>query len=168
MLNRVLQATALGCLLGLGLELQPWLTPVLQGDEAAALLRQRLADAAVLEQTGQKSAARAVYDSLLSYPAPAVQVLAHYKIGTLHLEEVAPLWHALGVLEYARVSTGVALAKEHLQAALRLQPDHWEARYNLEYAERITPPLREQEKARWHGNKSSVFATLPSVPGGAP
>jgi len=127
-----------------------------------------VARAEYLERTGQRQEARAIYDMLLHRSGTEVKVLAHYKLGTLDLAEAAPIWHAVGVLEYSRVNTLVALAKEHLRAALRLQPDHWEARYNLEYAERITPPPREQDKAKWQGSKSSLFATLPSLPGGAP
>lgn len=158
----LLGIAALGCLLGLAVEYRSEGHP--KGTESVALIRQ----AAVLEGVGDRQKARAVYDMLLNQPDTSIRTLAHFKLGTLYLEEVAPVWNALGVLEYAKVTTGVALAKEHLRAALRLEPGHWEARYNLEYAERITPPPREPGQSHWHGSKSSVFATLPSLPGGAP
>jgi mxaK protein len=72
------------------------------------------------------------------------------------------------VLEHARVDTLVELAKESYRAALRLNPDNWDARYNLEYAFRITPPPKERAKSDFQGSKSSVFATMPSLPGGGP
>ena len=159
-LNMLPAALALYCLVVL---VGPFFSGPVDDDPERLLVQ-----AETLERSGQNHEARFVYDALLHHPLPGIRAEAHYKLGTLYLEEVAPVWHAMGVLEYARVSTGIALAREHLGAALRLKPDHWEARYNLEYAERITPPPREQEKARWHGNKSSVFATLPSLPGGAP
>jgi len=91
-----------------------------------------------------------------------------YNLGTLYLQEAAQLWNARGVLEYARVNTLVAEAKEHLREALRLSPANWDARFNLEYACRITPPPKEKGKANFQGSKGSVFATLPSIPGGGP
>lgn len=117
---------------------------------------------------GNEPEALRLYNSVVRQGAPEFQERVHYNIANLHLREAARLWNAVGVLEYARVNTLVELAKENYRAALRLHPDNWDARYNLEYAFRITPPPKERAKSDFQGSKSSVFATMPSLPGGGP
>lgn len=126
------------------------------------------AKAAQLERSGQIQEAIRLYTGILGQGDQRLRERIHYNLGTLYLREAAMLWNAKGVLEYVRVNTLVALAKEQLHTALRLNPDNWDARINLEYAHRITPPAKEREKADWQGSKSSVFATVPTIPGGAP
>jgi mxaK protein len=121
-----------------------------------------------LERSGETLEAMRLYTGILDRGDKHLREQVHYNLGTLYLREAAELWNAKGVLEYVRVNTLVALAKEQLQKALRLNPDNWDARINLEYAHRITPPAREREQANWQGAKSSVFATVPTIPGGAP
>ena len=77
-------------------------------------------------------------------------------------------WLVHGVREYVRVSTLIDLAKDNLRGSLRINPDNGDARYNMEYAFRITPPPREKPKADFKGTKASIFATLPGIPGGGP
>jgi mxaK protein len=127
-----------------------------------------LAKAHQLERSGEPQEALRLYTSILDRGDERLREQVHYNLGTLYLREAAVLWNAKGVLEYVRVNTLVAQAKEQLQKALRLNPDNWDARFNLEYAHRITPPAKEREKADWHGAKSSIFATVPTIPGGAP
>jgi len=121
-----------------------------------------------LERSGEPQEALRLYTGILDRSDERLREQVHYNLGTLYLREAAALWNAKGVLEYVRVNTLVALAKEQLQKALRLNPDNWDARFNLEYAHRITPPAKERDKADWHGAKPSVFATVPTIPGGAP
>jgi mxaK protein len=135
-------------------------------DQTPAILV--FAKAAQLEQSGQPQEAIHLYTGILGRGDRSLRERVHYNLGTLYLREAAMLWNAKGVLEYVRVNTLVALAKEQLHKALRLNPDNWDARINLEYAHRITPPAKEREKADWQGSKSSVFATVPTIPGGAP
>ncbi|WP_133717718.1 tetratricopeptide repeat protein [Methylocaldum gracile] len=127
-----------------------------------------LAKAHRLERSGETQEALRLYTSILDRGDERLREQVHYNLGTLYLREAAQLWNAKGVLEYVRVNTLVALAKEQLQKTLRLNPANWDARFNLEYAHRITPPAKEREKADWHGAKPSVFATVPTIPGGAP
>lgn len=134
-------------------------------DTPAALL---LAKAGSLAQTNRVQEAIRIYHTLLNSEDPAIREPAYYNLATLYLRDGAKLWNAVGVLEYARVNTLVELAKEHFREALRLNPDHWDARFNLEYAWRITPPPKEKPKSDWKGSKSSVFSTLPGLPGGGP
>lgn len=121
-----------------------------------------------LERSGETLEAMQLYTGILGQGDEHFREWVHYNLGTLYLREAAELWNAKGVLEYVRVNTLVALAKEQLQEALRLTPNNLDARINLEYAHRITPPAREREQANWQGAKSSVFATVPTIPGGAP
>lgn len=127
-----------------------------------------LAKAQTLDLGGDYQEALRLYHTIRNDPSPAFRQRVHYNMGTIYLREAASLWNSRGVLEYARVNALVALAKENLKEALRLRPDDQDARFNLEYAFRITPPPKEKEKANWQGTKSSVFSTLPGIPGGGP
>lgn len=127
-----------------------------------------MAKAAWQAQAGQAQEAIRLYHSLLNSNDPAVREPALYNLATLYLRDGARLWNAVGVLEYARVTTLVELAKENYREALRLDPEDWDARYNLEYAWRVTPPPKEKPKSDWKGSKSSVYSTLPGLPGGGP
>lgn len=121
-----------------------------------------------LAKQGDRQEALRLFSTLGNRGDEAFRARVRYNLGTLYLRDAATLWNARGVLEYVRVNTLVAAAKENLREALRLAPDHWDARYNLEYAYRITPPPKEKPKADFQGSKGSVFATLPSIPGGGP
>lgn len=117
---------------------------------------------------GDRPEAVRLYGALANRGDARFRARVSYNLGTLYLRDAAELWNSKGVLEYLRVNTLVAAAKENLREALRLEPGLWDARYNLEYAHRITPPPKEKPKADFQGSKSSVFATLPSLPGGGP
>lgn len=117
---------------------------------------------------GDHAAAYRWYGTLLEVADVGLRQRVRYNLGTLYLRDAARLWNARGVLEYVRVNTLVAAAKEHLRMAVRLNPGDEDARFNLEYAYRITPPPKERPKENFQGSKGSVFATLPSIPGGGP
>lgn len=121
-----------------------------------------------LERTGAEEKAIRLYASLQRTDDEALRARVLYNLGTIYLTEGARLWNARGVLEYARVNTLVELAKEYYRESLRLDPGNWDARHNLEYAWRITPPPKEKPKSDLRGSKSSVFSTLPGMPGGGP
>lgn len=121
-----------------------------------------------LAGSGQWQDAQTLYRGLSTTADSKLRERALYNLGTLYLEQAAALWNPRGVLEYTSVTTLVELAKDSLQEVLRLNPDHREARYNLEYAYRITPPPKEKPKANFKGSKPSVFATMPGIPGGGP
>lgn len=121
-----------------------------------------------MDQAGDAGEAIRLYSSLRNCKDGELRARAFYNLGVIYLRDAAQRWNARGVLDYARVSTQVELAKENLRESLRLNPDNWDARYNLEFAWRITPPPREKGKADFQGSKSSVFATLPGLPGGGP
>jgi mxaK protein len=135
------------------------------GGTAPALVFAKACD---LARKGDRQEAVRLYGTLVNRGDAHFRARVRYNLGTLYLRDAAELWNAKGVLEYIRVNTLVAAAKENLREALRLEPEYWDARYNLEYAHRITPPPKEKPKADFQGSKSSVFATLPSLPGGGP
>jgi len=121
-----------------------------------------------LAEAGNPDEAIRLYAGLGNTPAPDLRARAFHNLATLYLGDAAKRWNARGVLEAARVGTQVELAKENYREALRLEPGNWDARFNLEYAWRITPPPKEKAKADFQGSKSSVFSTLPGLPGGGP
>lgn len=91
-----------------------------------------------------------------------------YNMGTVYLQQAAKLWKAKGVWEYAQINTLLDLAEQSFKQVLTDDPQHWSARYNLEFALRIRPPAKEEEKADWQGHKSSVHAIMPGIPEGGP
>jgi mxaK protein len=121
-----------------------------------------------LARAGERQEATRLYSTLLHSADKTLRVRALHNLATIYLQDGAGLWNARGVLEYARVNTLLELAKENYREALRLDPDNWDARLNLEYAYRITPPPKERPKSDWTGTKTSVFSTLPGIPGGGP
>jgi mxaK protein len=120
------------------------------------------------DQQGHYQEALRLYNAIENAGDDELRKRVLFNIATIYLREAAKTWNAVGVLEHARVATLVELAKQKYRAVLRLDPGHWDARYNLEYAFRITPPPKEHAKGDFQGNKSSVFATLPALPGGGP
>jgi len=139
---------------------------ILVDDHTPALLI--FAKARHLVKIGNDDEAIRLYASLSNTPDPDLRGRALHNLATIYLKEAAKRWNAHGVLEAAHVGTQVQLAKENYREALRLNPDNWDARFNLEYAWRITPPPKERAKADFQGSKSSVFSTLPGLPGGGP
>ena len=138
------------------------------GTDSAAAPELIFAKAHALSRSGDTQEALRLYGSLTDAGEPRFRARVRYNLGTLYLEDAAKLWNAKGVLEYVRVNTLVAAAKEQLREALRLEPELWDARYNLEYAYRITPPPKELPKSDFKASKGSVYATMPSLPGGGP
>lgn len=120
------------------------------------------------DELGDYQQALSLYSTLQQTKDPQLQAAVRYNMATIYLREAARTWDAVGVLEHARVSTLLELAKENYRAVLRIDPEDWDARFNLEYADRIKPPPKERPKADFQGTKSSVFSTLPSLPGGGP
>ncbi|MBS3954929.1 MAG: MxaK protein [Methylomicrobium sp.] len=91
-----------------------------------------------------------------------------YNMGVIYLQQASKLWKSKGVWEYSQINTLLDLTEQYLRQVLSKQPDHWQARFNLEYALRIRPPAKEEEKSDWQGHKSSVHAIMPGIPEGGP
>jgi mxaK protein len=109
-----------------------------------------------------------LYGEIIQKSPERFKAQIHYNLGSLYLRDAAKIWKKFGLAEYIRINTLLGAAKDNLREALAIDPTHWQARFNLEYAERITPPPKERPKNDFQGNKGSVFATLPAIPGGGP
>ena len=109
-----------------------------------------------------------LYGTILQKSPPELMARIRYNLGSLYLKDAAKIWKKNGLSEYIRINTLLSAAKDNLRDSLALDPTNWQARFNLEYAERITPPPKERPKNDFQGNKGSVFATLPTIPGGGP
>jgi mxaK protein len=121
-----------------------------------------------LDKTGHSAEAIRLYSSLSNVEDTNLRARALHNLATIYLKDAAQRWNAHGVLEAPHVSTEVELAKQYYREALEIDPNSWDSRFNLEYAWRITPPPKEKAKADFQGSKSSVFSTLPGLPGGGP
>jgi mxaK protein len=121
-----------------------------------------------LDKSGHPAEAIRLYSSLINVEDTSLRARALHNLATIYLKDAAQRWNAHGVLEAPHVSTDVELAKQYYRESLRLDPGSWDSRFNLEYAYRITPPPKEKAKADFQGSKSSVFSTLPGLPGGGP
>ena len=121
-----------------------------------------------LQTEGDPIEAIRLYGTLTQETPKILTARIRYNLGSLYLKDAAKLWKQFGLYEYIRINTLLGAAKDNLRESLSLDPSQWDARYNLEYAYRITPPPKERPKNDFQGNKGSVFATLPALPGGGP
>jgi mxaK protein len=121
-----------------------------------------------LQQAGEPLEAIRLYGGILQRGDARFRARVRYNLGTLYLRDAAKFWKERGLLEYVRINTLLSAAKDNLRESLTLDPGLWDARYNLEYAYRITPPPKERPKNDFQGSKGSVFATMPTIPGGGP
>jgi mxaK protein len=89
-------------------------------------------------QAGHAQEALALYQA--STHDARIAAAAHYNSGNVHLREALELARAnlLGQRPQA-----VELAKQRFRDALRADPSHWPARYNLERALRLAPEVDE-------------------------
>lgn len=126
------------------------------------------AKARYLEGENRAEEALRLYNEVENGDDRRLRDRARYNIGNIYLSEAAKLWNSKGVWAHAQVSTLVDLAEQEYREVLRSNPDHWNARFNLEYAMRIKPPPKTPDKADWTGRKTSVFALMPGLPGGGP
>ncbi len=120
------------------------------------------------QQNGDPLEAIQLYGRILQRGDAKFRAQVRFNLGTLYLRDAARIWKDRGLLEHVRVNTLLSAAKDNLRESLVLVPEQWDARYNLEYALRITPPPKEKPKNDFQGSKGSVFATLPAIPGGGP
>jgi len=103
----------------------------------------RFAEAYRLQGQGEFQSALELYGTLLSSDLPSIRSAARYNIATLTLSQGMRLWRD-GETELA--TPMIELAKAGYREVLHGQPDHWEARYNLEIALRLLPdPVADPE-----------------------
>ncbi len=121
-----------------------------------------------LGRNGEFQEALRLYNRIEYRAAPAEFERIKYNMGHIYLTEAARYWNEQGVWAYSEVLAWSALAQKAFRDVLLVNPSNWDARFNLEFALRISPPPRETEKADWTGHKSSVHSIYPGIPGGGP
>jgi mxaK protein len=95
----------------------------------------RFARAAQLGATGDYDTAIALYRSLHLHPTLGVP--ARYNAGNVLMRQAMQLRQSPSTAGQA--VTLLELAKQQYRDTLRLDPDHWDARYNHERAQRLQP-----------------------------
>lgn len=107
---------------------------------AAAPSQVRFAFAAAQAASGAQDAALRQYGTLQE--DPAVGQAARYNSANLLMRQ------AIALREQSHPGQALALvelAKEHYREVLRRDPEHWNARYNLERAQRLVPDPEDLE-----------------------
>jgi mxaK protein len=94
------------------------------------------------------ASAQRTQDALVLYQAasldPAYSLASHYNRGNLHLREALALAQRD---ELQRNPQPAELAKRHYRAALRIDPEHWPSKYNLERALQLAPETPDDAAA---------------------
>lgn len=126
------------------------------------------AKAFALDKQGHYLDALRLYAQIENAGDPLLQERARYNTGSAYLRQAAQLWNSKGVWEAKQIHTLLDLAEQSLRKVLQHNPHHWQARFNLEYAQRIRPPAEQQDENNWQGHKSSVHAIMPGIPAGGP
>lgn len=99
----------------------------------------RFAQALAVGRQGRYDESLKLHKALIQDAAPALRAAALYNLGNLHLREALksgpePSQQALPLIE---------LAKQSYRDALRITPDDWNARYNLDRALWLAPEVEE-------------------------
>jgi len=117
----------------------------------------RFAAAHAAQRAGRHQEARQLYARLEQGADPALRVAALYNAGNTYLEE------AIGLdleREADRAVPLLELAKRSYRDALRLDPDTWDARYNLERALALLPDAVEKQVIEVEGRQSPVRTVI--------
>lgn len=127
----------------------------LADDEAPEL---RFARAAHLGANGDFDTAINLYRSLHMHPALGVP--ARYNAGNLLMRQATLLRRSPATAGQA--VTLVELAKQLYREVLRLEPQHWDARYNHERAQRLQPEPETSDAAISEPRSAAERATTTS------
>ena len=104
-------------------------TPLLDSAEAA------LAFALALAKAGDYDRALKALETLSQSPRDDIRLIARYDLGNLHMRQA----RLIGDEQVAKGRTLVELGKQAYRRVLDEDPQHWEARYNLERALWLEP-----------------------------
>jgi mxaK protein len=117
---------------------------------------------------GRHEGAAELFHYVAGQGSIVLQAEADYGLGNLHLRR------ALAFAERdepARAQAEAELAKHAYQSALRLQPEDWDAKYNLELAHRLAPEFERVESGSEPPDERALrrlWATLPGRVRGLP
>ena len=113
------------------------------GANAGAFAQARLAHAVALARAGRAEPAQDAYKALARAERGTLRAAAFYNLGNLHLRAAL----ANGAGRTVESLPLLELAKQAYRDALRADPGHWDARYNLEQALWLAPELDDQSAA---------------------
>lgn len=161
----VFAAVALACLAALLLAVQQRnavvavnraiATPQMEGNAAPVALVVR---GSALAKAGDDKAAQNAYQNAIAQGASDVAQLARYNLGNLHLRQAIKTGvddpQALPLIE---------LAKIQYREVLALEPDNWNARFNLERALWLAPELEATKRGHEAPHTSERAATTMKV-----
>ena len=126
-------------------------TPPRDGDPPAL----RLAHAAALAERGETDAALGLYRLLQS--DATVGAAARYNGANLLMRQATAARESAA--SAGQSLTMIELAKQAYRDLLRADPEHWDARYNLERAQRLVPDPEETEVAAPSDRRAERAAT---------
>jgi mxaK protein len=134
-----------------------------------APLEVRLARAVYLAAKDRHEEALDAYGYLVEQGDPQLRVTALFDLGNLHLRR------ALAHVEQNEINRAlplVELAKDAYKKALRLDPSHWDSKYNLEVAMRLLPEMdrirRDAGEDKEEEEEGTLWTTVPGFPRGLP
>jgi mxaK protein len=97
-----------------------------------------------LAAAGQTQEALLRYQRVIQYGPPDLQIAARYNSAGIHLRQAEQMLHSSDPAVVAQSLPFLELAKLAYREVLRDEPEHWDARYNLERVLRLAPE-REQD-----------------------
>ncbi|MDV3240297.1 MAG: MxaK protein [Methylocaldum sp.] len=144
-------------------------TDISPDDRVRAAPEVRLARAVYLAGKDRHEEALDAYGYLVDQGDTRFRVTALFDLGNLHLRRA--LTH-VEQNEINRALPLVELAKDAYKKALRLDPNHWDSKYNLEVAMRLLPEMdrirREDGEEENDEEEGALWTTVPGFPRGLP
>ena len=118
------------------------------------------AQARAIAAEGNYERAFKAYKVLSRDESPALATAAFYNAGNLQLREALKEGKDAAI----RALPLIELAKQNYRAVLRIEPDDWNARYNLERALWLVPEVEEEAPLRLRRDaENRVMSTLQST-----
>ena len=117
----------------------------------------QFARALALAESGDAGAALEIYKALVRSGRADLERAALYNVGNLHLREAMKS----GPDESARALPLIELAKQSYRDLLRIDPNDWDARYNLERALQLAPEGEEPAANEPPEPPQRAFSTAP-------
>jgi mxaK protein len=123
-----------------------------------------------LARKGDTTKALELYTRLATQDMPVINTLARYNMGNLYLQSALDALHDEGAMAYNEASPLLAMAKESYRQSLRAMPENWDARRNMELAQRASPDImpgirNEQEQEETEVLTKSTERAWPTIPG---
>ena len=144
----------------------PWLSQTPEG---------QLLQAWQLTRRGDSTHALEIYGRLEQRLPPALLARAKYNMGNTYLSTALGALTEEGALAYNQAAPLLAMAKDAYRDALRHDPTLWDARHNMELAQRASPDLtpgirneQSQEETELKTTTERAWPTIPGFPKGMP